>query len=83
MNTGAFFVGMPSEQNTHEDQRIVAVGLLTRQEVTLLGAQLSRLYPLQSDHSFSDLLDAIDQADRDCRRSENSGSLRDGADFNR
>ncbi len=44
-------------------ERIVAVGLLTRQDVELLGHGFSRLWPVDQTPCFSDLLQAIDEAD--------------------
>lgn len=64
---------MADQWSDNEDKRVVAVGLLTRSEVTLLGAQLSRLYPLRDDSKFSDLLEAIDEADRSYHRAQNAG----------
>lgn len=55
-----------------EDRRVVAVGLLTRREVAMLGAQLSRLYPLDDEEAFSDLVEAIDEADRAYHHSANA-----------
>lgn len=70
---GAFFARMDNHQQQGDDERIVAVGLLTRREVTELGAHLSRLYPIKDDSKFADLLDAIDEADRDYHRHANAG----------
>ena len=64
---------MAADSQDEDDQRIVAVGLLTRREMSVLGQQLSRLYPITDDSKFTDLLQAIDQADRDFHRQENSG----------
>lgn len=64
---------MPKEWDSNDEERIVAVGLLTRREVTMLGAQLSRLYPVKDDSKFADLIEAIDQADRDYHRKANAG----------
>lgn len=64
---------MPIDWDDDDDGRIVAVGLLTRREVTDLGAQLSRLYPVKDDSKFTDLLEAIDDADRDFHRKSNAG----------
>ena len=64
---------MPKDWDNNDEERIVAVGLLTRREVTMLGAQLSRLYPVKEDSKFSDLIEAIDQADRDYHRKANAG----------
>lgn len=46
-------------------QRIVAVGLLTEQDLTLLGNSFTRLWPVEEKPCFEGLLDAIDQAERD------------------
>lgn len=44
--------------------RIVAVGLLTRHELNLLGPTFDRVWPVEEAPSFSELLRAIDEADR-------------------
>ncbi len=46
-------------------ERIVAVGLLTQREVTLLGATFDRLWPVEEAPEFQELLDAIDRADEE------------------
>ena len=46
------------------EQRIVAVGLLTQREVELLGDGFSRLWPVDSTPWFTELIQAIDEADR-------------------
>lgn len=46
-------------------ERIVAVGLLTQREVTLLGATFDRLWPVEEAPEFQELLDAIDRAAED------------------
>jgi len=46
-------------------ERIVAVGLLTQREVELLGHGFSRLWPVDDTPCFQDLLQAIDDADRE------------------
>ena len=45
-------------------ERIVAVGLLTQREVTLLGETFDRLWPVEQAPHFTELLRAIDEADR-------------------
>ena len=45
-------------------ERIVAVGLLTQREVELLGSGFSRLWPVDDTPCFTELIDAIDEADR-------------------
>lgn len=52
-------------------QRIVAVGLLTQRDLTILGPTLSRVWPVEEAPSFSELLRAIDQADRELKRAGN------------
>jgi hypothetical protein len=44
-------------------ERIVAVGLLTRKDVALLGPTFDRLWPVEDAPAFGDLLRAIDEAD--------------------
>lgn len=44
--------------------RIVAVGLLTRREVQLLGPTFDRIWPVEEAPHFHELLQAIDEADR-------------------
>lgn len=50
------------------DERIVAVGLLTQREVELLGHGFSRLWPVDDTPCFADLLKAIDEAERELKR---------------
>ena len=45
-------------------ERIVAVGLLTRRDLNLLGPTFDRVWPVEEAPSFSELLRAIDDADR-------------------
>lgn len=45
-------------------ERIVAVGLLTRRDLKLLGPTFDRIWPVEEAPSFSELLRAIDEADR-------------------
>ena len=44
--------------------RIVAVGLLTRRELDLLGPTFERAWPVENAPAFDELLRAIDEADR-------------------
>jgi hypothetical protein len=50
------------------NERIVAVGLLTQRDVELLGHGFSRLWPVDETPCFTDLLQAIDEADRDLQK---------------
>ena len=49
------------------DQRIIAVGLLTQNDVRLLGPTFERLWPVEDTPCFSQLLHAIDDADHELR----------------
>lgn len=48
-------------------EHIVAVGLLTQNDVRLLGPSFNRLWPVDETPCFSGLLHAIDEADRQLR----------------
>jgi hypothetical protein len=48
--------------------RIVAVGLLTRRDLKLLGPTFDRIWPIEDAPSFDELLRAIDEADRKLRK---------------
>lgn len=50
--------------------RIVAVGLLTQSDLTLLGPTFKRTWPVEEAPMFSELLRAIDDADRQLRTAE-------------
>ena len=43
-------------------ERIVAIGLLTKQDLTLLGPTFDRVWPVEEAPSFDQLLRAIDDA---------------------
>ena len=45
-------------------QRIVAVALLTKRDLNILGPSFDRIWPVEQAPSFSELLRAIDDADR-------------------
>lgn len=47
------------------EKRIVAIGLLTQREVELLGHGFSRLWPVDETPCFTELIKAIDEADRE------------------
>ena len=44
-------------------ERIVAVGLLTKHDLRLLGPAFDRIWPVEEAPSFGELLRAIDDAD--------------------
>jgi hypothetical protein len=47
--------------------KIVAIGLLTAEELRNVGTGLHRIYPIASDGEFDDLLKAIDRKAREGR----------------
>ena len=49
-------------------KRIVAIGLLTEEELTALGPAFDRAWPVDDTPCFSKLLQAIDEADREFRQ---------------
>ena len=51
-----------------DQERIVAVALLTQREMDLLGPSFARAWPVDETPSFEALLQAIDEADREMRR---------------
>jgi hypothetical protein len=53
-------------------ERIVAVGLLTKNDVSLLGPSFDRLWPVEQAPHFGGLLRAIDEADRRLRNQRGS-----------
>ena len=44
--------------------RIIAVGLLTRRDLDVLGPTFDRVWPVEEAPHFNELLRAIDEADR-------------------
>jgi hypothetical protein len=58
--------------------RIVAVALLTDDDVTRLGSNFKRLWPVDETPCFQGLLNAIDDADREIRAQRQS-ELRDAS----
>lgn len=54
-----------------EDDRIVAVGLLTRSELETLGPTFTRAWPIDEATAFDELLAAIDEADSGRRTERN------------
>jgi hypothetical protein len=49
-------------------RRIVAVGLLTQSNLDTLGRTFTRAWPIDETPCFSQLLQRIDEADRDLQR---------------
>lgn len=56
--------------------RIIAVGLLTQRDVTLLGPTFDRLWPVEDAPGFEDLLKALDEADHKLSQKQASGGGR-------
>jgi hypothetical protein len=50
-----------------DSDEIVAVGLLTRRDLNLLGPTFSRLWPVEEAPGFEELLRAIDEAEAELR----------------
>lgn len=51
-------------------ERIVAVGLLTQQDLHLLGPTFERAWPVEEAPRFNELLRAIDEADAKLEQAE-------------
>jgi hypothetical protein len=51
-------------------ERIVAIGLLTQRDLSLLGPTFDRVWPVEEAPAFDDLIRAVDEADRKLRKSE-------------
>ena len=58
-----------------DQDRIVAIGLLTQRNVFALGHDLSRVYPIDEVPCFGSLLGAIDDADRAFHRARDARQL--------
>ena len=54
------------------DERIVAIGLLTKGDVQRLGETFTRLWPVDQATDFSELLQAIDEAEERHRQMDGS-----------
>jgi hypothetical protein len=55
-----------------EDEAIYAVALVTRGELNKLGPSFDRAWPVEMTPCFGDLLSAIDEADREHWRTQDS-----------
>jgi len=55
-----------------DQERIIAVGLLTRRDLDLLGPTFARAWPVEEVPQFGDLLRAIDRADEQLRDDKRS-----------
>jgi len=54
--------------------RIVAVGLLTRHDLGVLGPTFDRVWPVEEAPSFNELLRAIDNADQSLAKKDEEPS---------
>jgi hypothetical protein len=52
-----------------DQERIIAVGLLTRRDLDILGPTFSRAWPVEDVPQFGELLRAIDRADEELKGS--------------
>ena len=58
-----------STQSHDMSERIVAIGLLTKRDLKLLGPTFDRAWPVEEASEFDDLVRAIDEAElKLCRR---------------
>ena len=57
------------------DARIVAIGLLTQEDLTTLGSAFDRAWPVDAAPCFEGLLEAIDEADRRLWRERDEADL--------
>ncbi len=57
---------------------ILAVGLLTHRDLTVLGPTFTRLWPVDQAPAFNELLRAIDEADAELRRAESAKQAEPG-----
>jgi len=53
-------------------KQIVAIALVTSEELRLLGPNFDRAYPVDETPCFGELLRAIDEADREIRQARNA-----------
>jgi hypothetical protein len=56
-------------------QRIVAVALLTEQDLQMIGSTLAKAWPVEDAPNLEDLLSAIDETDRRLSRGHNWSSF--------
>lgn len=63
-------VGVGSSEPVLEKERIVAVGLLTQHDLSLLGHSFTRVWPVEDTPSFEGLIKAIDEAEREVKRAK-------------
>ena len=60
----------------HMDQeRVIAIGLLTERDLRVLGPTFKRVWPVDDAPAFPDLLRAIDEADEAMRAQHNQAPM--------
>ena len=59
------------------DQRIIAVGLLTARDLEVLGQGFTRIFPIDETPCFTQLLQAIDEADRQLQEAAGAPRVED------
>lgn len=60
----------PKLGERERDRRIVAVALLTQEQLDMLGDSLKKVYRIDETPCFPELLEAVDRADREHWREE-------------
>ena len=63
------YLGLIEEAELTMSNAVIAVGRLARENISALGATFTRFYPVDETPCFGELLNAIDEADREIRRS--------------
>ncbi len=63
--SGAAYTGKGADEA--QSHRVVAVGLLTEYDLSILGQGFKRAYRIDEGHDFHGLLAAIDAAEHDLR----------------
>jgi len=58
---------LAKRERTMSNESYVAVGLLTRRDLDVLGSGFRRAYPLDEHTDFTALLELLDNVDRDRR----------------
>ena len=66
-----------SVDRTIRDKPIVAIGLLTADDLQMLGASFDRAWPVDDTPCFDGLLQAIDDADQEIWRRRDRDQIRD------
>lgn len=65
-----------------DQERIIAVALLTRRDLDVLGPTFSRAWPVEEAPNFHELLQAIDEADQQLRQGDNAAAGTNRAEQN-